>query len=491
MVARLGEVLWVVDLNRQSLDRVVPDIAAGRLVGMFEAAGWHTETVKYGRRLRALFERDGGEALRARIDAMGNEEYQRLLRADDEQLRERLPGGEQAIARLIADLDPRQLLATFRDLGGHDLEALLAAYRATDAVRDRPSVIFAYTIKGWSLPTEGHPSNHSALLTDEQFVDLAEQLGTDPREPWRAFDPESPEGRLCAAAAGRLEREPVEAHEPPPVPAELGRQHTGTGSTQQALGRLFVDLDHDAPDVSAHVVTVAPDVASSTNLGGWINRSGIWSIGERIDWFADDTDTLVRWRESDHGRHVELGIAEVNLVGLLGELGATWSRAGQSAAAGRHDLRPVRDARARAVVVRHLRRRAVDPRRDAVGDHARARGRRAPVGRHAVGRDRAARLRGVGAGVHPGLRVVVPARARRAGARRRQLGLLPPVDATDRPGARGRAARGPRARAAPRRRAGRRLPPARRGARDHRRGRRGRPRGARGRRRARRARSCA
>ncbi len=62
MVARLGEVLWVVDLNRQSLDRVVPDIAAGRLIGMFEAAGWHTETVKYGRRLRALFERDGGEA---------------------------------------------------------------------------------------------------------------------------------------------------------------------------------------------------------------------------------------------------------------------------------------------------------------------------------------------------------------------------------------------------------------------------------------------
>ena len=112
-------------------------------------------------------------------------------------------------------------------------------------------------------------------------------------------------------------------------PSSSGAQHTGTGSTQQALGRLFVDLDHDAPEVSGHVVTVAPDVASSTNLGGWINRSGIWSIGERIDWFADDSDTLVRWRESDHGRHVELGIAEVNLVGLLGELGATWSRDGR------------------------------------------------------------------------------------------------------------------------------------------------------------------
>jgi pyruvate dehydrogenase E1 component len=37
----------------------------------------------------------------------------------------------------------------------------------------------------------------------------------------------------------------------------------------------------------------------------------------------------VRWRESEHGQHIELGIAEGNLVGLLGELGATWSRDGQ------------------------------------------------------------------------------------------------------------------------------------------------------------------
>ena len=59
---------------------------------MFEAAGWQTITVKYGRSLRELFARDGGEALRARIDAMPNEEYQRLLRSPAAELRERLPG---------------------------------------------------------------------------------------------------------------------------------------------------------------------------------------------------------------------------------------------------------------------------------------------------------------------------------------------------------------------------------------------------------------
>ena len=38
MVQRLGEVLWVVDLNRQSLDRIVPDIQVAKWEGLFRAA---------------------------------------------------------------------------------------------------------------------------------------------------------------------------------------------------------------------------------------------------------------------------------------------------------------------------------------------------------------------------------------------------------------------------------------------------------------------
>jgi pyruvate dehydrogenase E1 component len=317
MVAKLGEVMWVVDLNRQSLDRVVPDIAAGRLASMFEAAGWHCVMVKYGPKLAAH------EALRARVDAMPNEEYQRLLRADAGELRRRL--------EVIADdLEDDDLLHTFRDLGGHDLGALLDGYRQADAVRDRPSVVFAYTIKGWRLPTEGHPANHSALLNAEQYAQLASDLGADPEDPWATFEDGSPEAELCASAARRLARpQRGPATRVAEVPPDLGREHKGTASTQQAFGRFFVDLVREAPEVAERVVTVSPDVGTSTNLGGWINKAGIWNPGDRIDWFADDTDTLVRWRETDHGRHIELGIAEVNLVGLLGELGATWSRDGQ------------------------------------------------------------------------------------------------------------------------------------------------------------------
>src|ERR687896_375824 len=189
-VARLGEVLWVVDLNRQSLDRELPD--------------------------------------------------------DD-------------------------LRRALRDLGGHDIGKLIDAYQAVQ--HDRPTVIFAYTIKGWSLPIEGHPENHSALLTQEQFAELAKELGADADDPWAPFDPGSPEGELAAAAATVLAREEPAPRQPPPVPATLGRKHRGRESTQQAFGRFFVDLVHDAPEVAERVVTVSPDVASSTNLGGWINKS--------------------------------------------------------------------------------------------------------------------------------------------------------------------------------------------------------------------------
>ena len=287
MVARLGEVMWVVDLNRQSLDRVVPDIAAGRLAAMFEAAGWHTVMVKYGPLLQQRPD------LRARIDAMPNEEYQRLLRADAPELRERIEVD-------VDDLDDAELLATFRDLGGHDLAGLIDGYRQADEVRDRPIVVFAYTIKGWSLPTEGHPANHSALLNHAQYRELAAKLGEDAEDPFAPLEPGSPEARAVrarrAAGSGAARRRAVPA---PKVPPDLGRKHTGNASHPAGL-RALLRRPHPrgARGGRPRRHGVARTSARPPTSAAGSTRPGIWNPGDRIDWFADDTDTLVRWRES-------------------------------------------------------------------------------------------------------------------------------------------------------------------------------------------------
>ncbi|GAA3042147.1 pyruvate dehydrogenase [Pseudonocardia yunnanensis] len=327
MVAELGEVVWIVDLNRQSLDRVVPNIGAPRLQGMFDAAGWQVLTVKYGRLLEKLFTRPGGPALRRRIDEMPNPEYQRLLRCTPAQLRERLPGNDAELAALVAELDDATLHAAIRNLGGHDLAALGDAFAEIDD--SRPTVIFAYTVKGYGLASEGHPQNHSSLLTTEQMDQLGAAVGASVDDPWARFPAGSPAARLCSSVGARLRREPVVRDAVTRIPADIGRTPSGTATTQAALGRALLDLTRSAPDAARRVVTLCPDVSSSTNLGGWVNKVGVWSARERVDWFADDPETILHWRERPTGQHLELGIAETNLVGLLGELGATWSRWGE------------------------------------------------------------------------------------------------------------------------------------------------------------------
>ncbi|HEY6296419.1 MAG TPA: hypothetical protein VIX15_12200 [Streptosporangiaceae bacterium] len=171
------------------------------------------------------------------------------------------------------------LTEAIRNLGGHDLAALDQAYASVEDAR--PTVIFAYTIKGYGLPTTGHPRNHSALLTSAQLRELATRLGTDPDHPWARFAPDTDAGRLCTAAALRLQRPEYPLRPVPAIPADIGRTPAGTASTQAALGRVLLDLTREAPEAARRIVTLSPDVSSSTNLGGWINKVGVWSASER------------------------------------------------------------------------------------------------------------------------------------------------------------------------------------------------------------------
>ncbi len=344
-IAATRNLLWIVDLNRQSLDRVVPGIRAAQLKRLFAECGWRVLEVKYGHLLQELFQRPGGADLRRCIDDMNNEDYQALIALPGAAGRVRLAelAGARAdrVLAAVQAVPDEQLPVALSNLGGHDLHALIQTLDLAQEDLSHPTVIFAYTIKGWGLPIAGDPLNHSKLLTPEQVDDLQASMRIAPGEEWQSFPADAPAGALCQAAARRLypAAPPAPARPthltPADIPDELSVRTQGRLSTQQALGQLLMSISR-APRLNRRVVTLSPDVSTSTNLSGWIVKNGVFKPEEitRAEPSAraglgDGEQALSAWREGPSGRHIELGISEMNLFMALGMFGLAHELSGQ------------------------------------------------------------------------------------------------------------------------------------------------------------------
>jgi pyruvate dehydrogenase E1 component len=328
-IGGLANVLWLVDVNRQSLDRIVPDVRRRQLPALFASFGWRVIELRWGRHLHDLFGRPGGPVLRERMETMPHAEYQSLLRLGPAAMRKALvttPAGEAhgALEALLADVADETLAALISDVGGHDLAAILAALDEAAGERERPTVILAQTIKGWGLPLAGDPLNHTALLATAQIEELRAAMGLPPGAEWSGFADGSPEAEWIRRLPPLFAPPPPRSR-PAPVPEALDESYAGELSTQEAFGRVLGALSR--LPIAETVVTVSADVAITTHLAGWINRRGVYSPRTRPSYFAE-LPLAVQWRESARGQHIELGIAEHNLFLLLGALGLTQELSG-------------------------------------------------------------------------------------------------------------------------------------------------------------------
>lgn len=327
-MADLKNVLWVVDLNRQSLDRVVPGIRMSAWRKMFEANNWKVIEAKYGKELQRVFAQEKGELLKNAIDDMPNEVYQRLLRVPADILREWIPKTSKFpkdLEKFIGQWNDKELQSLIRNLGGHDFEMLREAFTESDSI-EGPRVVFAYTLKGWNLPIVGDPQNHSAMLNSNQMEELRENLNVDIGDDWPNISEDSEEYNYCKEIGESYKR--VEEQKSNlnsfEIPKEFKHVYRGNMSTQQSFGLVLTDISRIGNEISDRVVTVSPDVASSTNLGGWINKVNVWARGDRGIMPQEIEKRALDWQESPKGKHIELGISENNLFMMLGQLGLSY-----------------------------------------------------------------------------------------------------------------------------------------------------------------------
>ena len=402
--AGLGDVMWIVDFNRQSLDRVIPGmrieqwtravrrsrVACGR--GQVRAAGCgRPSTQPGGAALRALARRRCPTSSTSRSSGCPRPD-----RASPVPRR----GPRPRSSRYVAEYDDDD--AASRSSPTSAAMTWLRCWTPSPSATrrpSRPSVVFAYTVKGFGLPIAGHPRNHSALLTTGQVDALRASMGLTRDDRVGRVRLGGSEGDL----ARRARPSPAQAHARTsltcrcPIRRRDLQVHWLGRSTQESFGRVISDLARDEglrplprDDGTRCRHVDESRRASSTGSACTPPRSiAPWSA-----------DPVLTWAEGPTGQHLELGISEMNLFMMLGALGRSGELNDQPLLPHRHGLRPVRPAWTRCLRARGLLRRPVHRGRHAVGRDAGSRGRRPPVdaSRASVGH-RAAGRRDARAGV--------------------------------------------------------------------------------------------
>jgi pyruvate dehydrogenase E1 component len=325
---------WIIDYNRQSLDGIVREGLYDRIDAIFRSFGWDVVVLKNGKLQQAAFAEPGGGELKTWINSCPNSLYSALVFQGGAAWRKRLMddiGDQGPVAALLERRSDQDLQRLMANLGGHCLESLIETFQSID--HDRPVVFIAYTIKGWGTPLAGHKDNHAGLMTLAQMRQFQEAMGVPAGAEWdkhaglrvspAAIDLFLSSTPFFTAGPRRFSDQKIDRAGPQ-------RLDDRTFSTQAGFGKILDLLAQTGGALSERIVTMSPDVTVSTNLGPWVNRRGLFARREIADTFRDERiPSTQKWRFSDAGQHIELGIAEMNLFLLLGAAGLSHSLFGK------------------------------------------------------------------------------------------------------------------------------------------------------------------
>lgn len=324
---------WIIDYNRQSLDGIVHEGLFERIEKIFDAFGWDVVRIKYGVLQRAAFAEPGGEKLKHWIDTCSNQEYSALTFLGGGVWRQRLMddlGDQGDVTALIDRRSDEDLAALMENLGGNCVETMADAFAAIDS--DKPTCFLAYTIKGWGTPLAGHKDNHGGLMNAPQFAEWQDYMGIAAGEEWAPLagvpDPAALQAFLAEApffAKGRRRFDDEKIAAP-----EIRLAPPREIATQMAFGKILDDLSKGDSALAERIVTTSPDVTGTTSLGAWVNRRKLFARNAQADAFIEHKiPSTAKWEFTPGGQHIELGIAEMNLMLLLGAAGLSHSLFGK------------------------------------------------------------------------------------------------------------------------------------------------------------------
>jgi pyruvate dehydrogenase E1 component len=311
----LGNITWIVDYNRQSLDghritnkEIMDGTDNERIARTAKASGWDVIQVRHGKFRQSVFKKDGGKELKTYFeDQLDDFELQTLLRAEDmEKVRKEMLDDNKKLDKILKQLSDDELKQCIRDMGGHDVHAIAEAMIESKKDKRRPCLIIIHTIKGWGLESAAAQANHNTLPNKKEVEALREYHKIPADDPFQRFPEKSEETKFLKKRGDKLYDDilvqeglrqqnadyfamNLEKFGAIPDSLDVNYKLASYPHTQWMLGQLTSKLNRIANTpldeselkekqkplteaekawklISELVVSMAPDVGTSTNL---------------------------------------------------------------------------------------------------------------------------------------------------------------------------------------------------------------------------------
>lgn len=365
----LGHVTWIIDYNRQNLDgtRIINEEGlrgsdADRIEKMSRGNGWSVVQLRHGRKRLGFFDKYGKDLQRAIEDLKDFELQALLLTRNGRIIRDRLSELVPSLKEQLGAISDAEMLEFFEDLGGHDI-VLLSEALHTARFSQKPTLIIAHTIKGWGLRSQAMTGNHSMLASPEEVEDLRKREDIPANGIFQRYATDSPEGLFCARRGAQVREgqnaqrtlktqnlarfdEAIKKAGIFPRDFGINLKLAPWANTQWMWGQLaakLVRIANTAPKkgekapaqlapeerpwapASHYIVTMAPDVGTSTNLNPSMD-SKVYGPGIMEDFEATYAvkdhrrPDLVPLEKEQH-RHLRFEIEEANAMSCLGAFG--------------------------------------------------------------------------------------------------------------------------------------------------------------------------
>jgi pyruvate dehydrogenase E1 component len=322
----LDNLVFVVNCNLQRLDG--PVRGNGKIIqeleSVFRGAGWNVIKVIWAREFDELLARDVDGVLVEKMNDTLDGEYQKFSVETGAYIREHFFGPDPRLQELAAHLSDEDIRKLRR--GGHDYNKVYAAYDAATKAKDRPTVILAKTVKGWTLGTgvEGRNITHQAKkMTEQELKVFRDRLQLEIPDaklkdaPYYYPGDKAPEIEYLrerrAALGGEVPKRVVVTKTLElPADSVYGEFMAGSGtqeaSTTMAFAKLLRNLLRDKV-VGDRIVPIIPDEARTFGMDPLFKEVGIYSaLGQLYE--PVDSNLVLSYREAKDGQVLEEGITE-------------------------------------------------------------------------------------------------------------------------------------------------------------------------------------